>query len=336
MIKLYSMYDGWLITEITPLVKQVQWSGSVTQPARKITFTMAYPLTDDNQPRVQIGAGTLISVVENKKELFRGVVIDRSLNSTSQEESFTAIDYLRYFIESTDSMNIKSMFPEDVTKACCDKFAGMGITTGNIVTTGIAINRICSELSYYNIMMQCYTQVSKQNGLQYIPIMKADKLDVIYKGGSVADYTLQSLKSDPYKNNIISLTYKDTMERMINKVKIFDSNGNYYDYVEHTGLKDAYGLIQTTYQKEDDKDPYIVAKNKLYGFDYDISIEAVGNSDCITGYSVPTKVWYLDILSDCTLYINEDTHTWDCGTGKYTMSLTLSLSNRMDLQGVDN
>ena len=106
MIKLYSLYDGWLLTEITPLVKQVQWSGSITQPARKITFNMVYPITDDNQPRVQIGPGTLISIVDSDthKEIFRGQVIDRTLDSTNQEETFTVVDYLRFFMISKDSM----------------------------------------------------------------------------------------------------------------------------------------------------------------------------------------------------------------------------------------
>jgi hypothetical protein len=337
MIKLYSIYDGWLLTEITPMVKQVQWSGSVSQPARKISFTMSYPLTDDNQPRVQIGPGTLISVIEDSanKEIFRGQVVDRTLNSSSQEETFTVLDYLRFFMKSTDSMNIKNTLPEDVAITCCSKFESMGITTGNIVKTGIPVNRVCPNKSYYNIMMECYTQASKQNTFQYIPIMRADKLNIIYKGSIVQKHTLQSLRNNPYNNNIIGMTYKDTLENMVNKVKIFDSEGNYIDSVYNADLINSYGLLQDTYQKENDKDPYTVAGNKLYGFNHEITIEAVGNSDCITGYAIEAKIWYLDVLQDTILYINEDTHTWNCGTGEYTMSLTVSLGNRMDLQGVD-
>jgi hypothetical protein len=335
---IYSLYDGWLMTEITPLVKQVQWSGSITQPARKISFNMAYPITDDNQPRVQIGPGTLISIVnsDTHKEIFRGQVIDRTLDSTNQEETFTVIDYLRFFMISKDSMNVKNELPENVASKVCGNFSDMGIQEGSMVSTGISINRICSELSYYNIIMQCYTQAAKQNGLRYIPIMDADKFNVILKGTNVSNYTLQSLKSDPYNNNLINMSYKDSLEKMINKIKIFDSNGNYIDSVESTGLKDSYGLFQDTYKKEDDKDCYTVANNMLYGFDHEISVEAVGNINCITGYAIPVKIWYLDVLSNTALYINEDTHTWDCGTGKYTMKLTLSFNNIMDFQGVDS
>ena len=158
---------------------------------------------------------------------------------------------------------------------------------------------------------------------------------MLLKGAMVLNYILQSKREDPYNDNMLGMTYKDTIENMINKVQIFDAAGNYYGHVENTGFKDSYGVLQTTYTQEDDKDAVTVANNKLFGFSDEISIDAMGNSDCITGYAVQTQIWYLDMLSNCILYINEDTHTWECGTGKYTMKLTLSLTNKMDLQGVD-
>ena len=178
MIKVYSLYDGWLLTEITPVCKQVQLSASITQPARKCTFSMVYSLTDDNQPRVQIGPGTLIKIVEDStnKELFRGQVIDRTLNSANQEETFTCIDYMRFIMSSSTSMNIKNMTPESVAVKACSE---VNVLTGNIVVTNVPVKRVCPDMSYYNIIMQCYTQVSKQLGIQYIPLMQADKFNVI-------------------------------------------------------------------------------------------------------------------------------------------------------------
>ncbi|BCZ49438.1 hypothetical protein psyc5s11_55050 [Clostridium gelidum] len=334
MIRIYSLYDGWNLTDITPVCKSVELSASVDQPARKCSFSMIYSLSDNNQPRVQIGPGTLISIVEDgTKELFRGQVIDRTLNSSGQEETFNCIDYMRFIMSSSTSMNIKNMTPEDVAVKACSE---VNVLAGNIVATGIPINRVCPNTSYYNIVMQCYTQVSKQNGKQYIPMMQSDKFNVIEKGQVLSDYVLQSSKTDTYNNTMLGMTYKDSIESMINKVQIFDSDGNYLDSVEYSGLKDSYGTLQTTYEKEDDKDAITVANNKLCGFSDEISIDAIGSSDCITGYALKGKIWYLDILSDCTLYINEDTHTWDCGTGKYTMKLTVSLTNKMDLQGGDS
>jgi len=334
MIKIYSLYDGWNLTDITPVCKSIELSASVDQPARKCSFSMIYSLTDNNQPRVQIGPGTLISVIEDDYgEIFRGEVVDRTLGSSSQEETFTCYDYMRFIMKSSTSMNIKNISPESVAAKACEE---VNITPGDIISTGISINRICPDKTFYNIIMECYSEASKQNGKQYIPIMKSDKLNIIEKGQVISDYVIQSSKTDIYNNNLIDMNYKDSLENMVNRVKIFDSQANYVDEVVNSELVKNYGVFQTSYQVEDDKEYYNVAKNKLYGFDEEIELEALGNYSCITGYAVKTKIWYLGLLNNATVYINADTHNWECGTGKYTMKLTVSLSNKMDLQEVDS
>lgn len=334
MIKIYSLYDGWNLTDITPVCKSIELSASVDQPARKCSFSMIYSLTDTNQPRVQIGPGTLISVIEDDYgEIFRGEVVDRTLGSSSQEETFTCYDYMRFIMKSSTSMNIKNISPESVAVKACEE---VNITPGDMVSTGISINRICPDKTFYNIIMECYSEASKQNSKQYIPIMKSDKLSIIEKGQVISDYVIQSSKTDIYNNNLIDMSYKDSLENMVNRVKIFDSQANYVDEVVNSELVKNYGVFQTSYQVEDDKDYYNVAKNKLYGFNEEIELEALGNYSCITGYAVKTKIWYLGLLNNATVYINADTHTWECGTGKYTMKLTVSLSNKMDLQEVDS
>lgn len=334
MIKIYSLYDGWNLTDITPVCKSIELSASVDQPARKCSFSMIYSLTDNNQPRVQIGPGTLISVIEDDYgEIFRGEVVDRTLGSSSQEETFTCYDYMRFIMKSSTSMNIKNISPESVAVKACEE---VNITPGDMISTGISINRICPDKTFYNIIMECYSEASKQNGKQYIPIMKSDKLSIIEKGQVISDYVIQSSKTDTYNNNLIDMSYKDSLENMVNRVKIFDSQANYVDEVVNSELVKNYGVFQTSYQVEDDKEYYNVAKNKLYGFDEEIELEALGNYSCITGYAVKTKIWYLGLLNNATVYINADTHTFECGTGKYTMKLTVSLSNKMDLQEVDS
>lgn len=334
MIRIYSLYDGWCLTEITPICKQIQLSASISQPARKCTFSMVYSLTDENQPRVQIGPGTLIAIKDEAYgEIFRGQVIDRTMNSQNQEESFTCVDYMKFFMKSSTSMNVKNMTPEDVAYKACSE---LEIESEALALTNIPVKRLCPNMTYYNIIMQCYTQASKQNGKQYIPIMKGEKFNIIEKGQIVSNFTLQSDYYDTNNNTVLGLNYKDTIDNMINKVKIFDSENNYIDTIEEAELKSKYGVMQTTYTKEKDKDAYVVAQNKIFGFSDEISIEAMGEYSCITGYAVPVKIWYLGLLNNATAYINEDTHTWECGTGRYTMKLTLSLDNTMDLQGVDN
>ena len=147
MIKIYSLYDGWNLTDITPVCKSIELSASVDQPARKCSFSMIYSLTDNNQPRVQIGPGTLISVIEDDYgEIFRGEVVDRTLGSSSQEETFTCYDYMRFIMKSSTSMNIKNISPESVAAKACEE---VNITPGDMISTGISINRICPDKTFY-------------------------------------------------------------------------------------------------------------------------------------------------------------------------------------------
>jgi hypothetical protein len=68
----------------------------------------------------------------------------------------------------------------------------------------------------------------------------------------------------------------------------------------------------------------------LYGLETDITVDALGCIDCITGYGVACQVFYLTTMQNNVLYIDTDTHTWDMQNGGYTMELTLNISNLMD------
>jgi len=71
----------------------------------------------------------------------------------------------------------------------------------------------------------------------------------------------------------------------------------------------------------------------LAGIQQDVTIPALGNWDCRTGYTINTEIFYISNLQNAVMYIDGDTHTWEPGTGKYTMSLNLSYKNQMDSKG---
>src|SRR5665648_496857 len=65
----------------------------------------------------------------------------------------------------------------------------------------------------------------------------------------------------------------------------------------------------------------------------ELTFPALGNWDCRTGYAVNTEIFYVSTLQNAVMFIDGDTHTWEPGTGKYTMSLNLSFGNKMDSKG---
>lgn len=325
MIKIFSLYDQYLITDITKYCKTVQISGDTNQCARKLDLTLVYSIYDKNQPNTQIGCGTLVWVVDDVEgEIFRGIVFNRELSSTN-ETKVTAYDYLIYFLKSKASYNFNSASPEIIVKKVCEE---VGVETGDVEPTGININLIVQGQSLYDIMMKAYTQVSKQNGKKYIPVMNGKKLEIIEKGKILSAYTLDT------DINIIQANYSDNMDNMINKVKIEDENGNTTGIVESSDWVKIFGTFQEVYKVEENQDSNAIARNMLHAVDNQISIEALGNIKCRTGYGVNVKIPWLDITSKgISMYIDSDSHTWEVGSGKYTMQLTLNFKNTMDEKG---
>ena len=328
MIKLYSLYNG-VATDITDVIKSISCTGDKAQAARKLDITLTYPIWDRNQPRTQITTGTKVWLLLSGQEIFRGIVWDRTLNSASEDMPLVAYDYLIYLTKSKVTFNFTNITPEDATAKICSE---LGIEVGDLANTGITVNRLISQKTGYEAIMEMYTQASKTNGNKYIPVMDGAKLSVIEKGNIVADYTLRS-RLDGVGNNMLGTSYRDTMDGMINKVKIYDDKNNYVGEVSNDSQVNNYGLLQDNYTKEADKDSGVVANGMLKGIQQDVTIPALGNWECRTGYAVNTEIFYIDNLQNATMFIDGDTHTWEPGTGKYTMSLNLSYKNAMDSKG---
>jgi len=266
-------------------------------------------------------------MLKDGKEIFRGVVWVRGLKSSSEELSFTTYDYLIYLTKSKVTFNFKNITPEAATVNICKE---LGITVGTLASTGIKINLLIAQKTGYEAIMQMYAQASKTSGKKYIPVMNGIMLDVIEKGKVIADYVLTT-QLDGIGNNIGDVDYQDTMDNMINKVKVYNDKNVYVGEVLNQSSIDDNGLIQDNYTKEADKNYTTVATGLLNGIDQIPTIsDVIGNWECRTGYAIKSNIFYLDILKNAVLYIEGDTHTWEVATGKYTMSLNLSFKNIME------
>lgn len=321
MIRIYGLYNN-VTTEITPFSKTIVLSASTTQPSRKLEATIGYPIYDVNQPKLEVCAGYIIWIIDDiKGEIFIGMVTEREIDSDTEELIFTAYDFMYHLLKSKASHNFQKVTPEQAVSIVCSE---AGVATNIIAKTGIPISRIVKNKSLYNIIMECYTEASEQNNKKYVPIMQSNKLSVIEKGQIVAGYTL---KVDA---NVTKIQYKDSIDSMVNRVKVYDSNGNYLSKVENTDWINAFGVLEDSYEVDTSKDTNTTAKNMLYGLDTDILADGLGNVDCITGYAIACKVFYLSTMQNAVLYIDTDKHTWDMTNGGYTMELTLTISNLMD------
>ena len=168
--------------------------------------------------------------------------------------------------------------------------------------------------------MQAYTQAHQQNGKQYRVTAKKGLLNVEEMGKVVCEIALTE------DSNITSSQYKETLTNMVNKVRIYDGEGNPAGVVQNDEDVKKYGVFQQVYTKEEGKDPNTVAKSLFKGVEKTFTLNCVNLNEAVTGAGA--------IVSDSStglsgvVWIDADTHTWSNGVA--TMSLTVTLKQMMD------
>lgn len=327
MIRVYIIYYGKTI-EITSLCQSVKISGSITNVCRELEITMGYGVYNTNIPRVDLNAGTLIWATLDNTEIFRGKIIEDSLK-TDNTLTFQAFDYAWYLKQNEVTFNFSNTTAEDATKAILDK---IGVPYSYIYPTGIAINQLIAKKDAYSAIMELYTQVAKQTGQKFYLFADQGKILVTTVGGKTVPTIIRPCTNGLPNGNLLSFEYTETMENMVNRVEVYDSNNNLITTVESdSSIKNYYGLIQKNYTQEDDKDYNIVANGMLHNLDLDIKCQVIGNyNEFFMGSGVKVQIPWISNVKDTVMYITSDSSTWDIGTGTYIQDLTLSLEKIMD------
>ncbi len=308
--------------DVTQLVKSIVWSGDYQQVARKLEVNIAASPTDAFLPSVSITSGSMIRFFDDDdNELFRGYIFSKEKTSSSSELQLTAYDGLYYLVKSKASYNFKKMTAEAVTRKVAGDF---GIPVGDVAETGISLSFIVDAQTIYDIIMQAYTSAGSQNGKAYMPEMSEGSLDIIEKGSLAADYLL----SDDL--NVSESQYEESIEDVIDRVRIYDDNGNQIGMVQNAEWIKNYGILQDSYKKESGKDATAAARSMLKGIECTSTITALGNTDCITGRAVFVKEPFSGLIG--MFYIDTDEHTWE--NGQYTMQLKINLKNVMDAKAM--
>lgn len=323
MLRIFKNYDG-RVTEITSMLQSVNLSRSLTEVSRKLECTMLYPIQDIYQPHFQVGASTKVWVTLDNKEIFRGVVIDRSISS-NDTLSFTAFDYGWYLNKNKVTYNFSNTTADRAVRQILKE---IGIEANKITESNIKLRWLIAQKSVYDAIMELYTQVSKQTKKKYFICMSGTKVNVVELGSKLTNHTINK-DTEP---NLINFEYKDSMQNVVNRVKIYDDKNNYKSLIEDKKSITRYGIIQDNIVKEKDKDSTVIARNMLKGLEKEVTCTVLGNWDYRTGYAAKVNIRDIESLRNVLMYIIEDSHTWDMSTGTYTTDLTLSYYKKMDIK----
>lgn len=309
------------ISDITEVVSSVLWGGSVSQAAR--TAEIAIPNAPDDKNignlSLNIGVGDMIKLYEKGSEIFFGEVQTADKLSEYGTVTYSCMDLLVHLLRSTAVYNFENTTAEDITQKVCADFQ---IETGEVAASKVPIKKMIVDGStIYDIIMQAYTKASRQTGELYICRMNGSKLSVKIKGTEVENFIL----AEEY--NITNSTYQETIENMVNVVKVYDDTGKQIGEVKKDEWVEKYGIYQQTYQKESGINEVEAATNMLTGIEKQVTLDGInGDLNCIAGNAV--QVWDKATGLKGVFWIDSDTHTWE--NGIHIMNLDLNFKNLMD------
>ncbi|MDF3002978.1 MAG: hypothetical protein K0Q48_3097 [Bacillota bacterium] len=305
--------------DISQLVPSISLSGEFQQCARTLEFSMVASATDTNLPVVSCELGNKVTVVFDGLELFNGIVFSKHKSTSGSSINVTCFDYGIYLKRNEAVYKFPNWTPEAITKRICADF---GITPGRIATTGVKISRNFIGVDLYSMIQTAYTIASAKTGKKYQIRFRGLELDVIEKG----------MANDPLilsgGRNLISASTTESIENMINQVRIYNSKDQLIDTKENSEAVKLYGRLQSYLRKADHEDAAKEAEKILTDYDVSqkISVENLGSPLNITGNAVIVQEPYTGLYG--LFYIDNDVHTWT--NGQYYNKLVLNFENMMD------
>ncbi len=307
--------------DITEYVSDMSWGGSKSEVARKLELKVVNAPLDKNITPLIIDLADPVYLFEDdgKTELFRGFVVDREASSVTGTVTYTAYDLLYYTLKSNATYNFSGKTAEAITQMVC---RDMEIPTGELASTGISQKLIVQNVSIYEIIMRAYTQAYQQNGVSYRVVAKLGCLNVEEMGKVVCEIELTE------DSNITSSQYKESLNGMVNKVKIYDGEGNQTGVVQNDEDVTKYGIFQQTYTKEEGKDPTTTAKSMFKSVEKTFTLNCVNFNGAVTGAGAVVRDSSTGLSG--VVWIDSDTHSWSNGVA--TMTLTLTLKQMMDVK----
>jgi 3D (Asp-Asp-Asp) domain-containing protein len=310
------LINGTENIDITQLVKNVTWSGSYQQACRKLEFSLLASPYDKSIPTVKIECGYMVRLLEEDNELFRGYIQSRNLSYSGNSVEYMALDGGTYVHRNELVYNFKNQTAESIaSKVCSD----LGISIGNLASTGISMDKKFFGVSGYDIIMTAYTYASTKTNKKYMCTMDKGQLNIIEKGEITLELNFEN------GSNILDSNFSEDISNMVNKVKVYNGDEQEVKVISNSNDMESYGTFTKILKLEDGKDADAEAKKELKSIERKASITGFGDSSCKSGYGVKVKDAYTNLVG--LFYIDEDVHTWE--NGIYKVDLTLAFENMM-------
>ncbi len=316
-IKLQVHIKDGAIYNITDIVEKVTWSGDYKSPSRTLEFSIVQSASDINFRQIDIPIASTVCFYVDDKEIYRGMIINRSKDSSNNSISFVSKDMGFLLTQSEVSYNFKDKLVEDIAKQV---FNDNKLAIGNIPKTNVKYTKMFIGVTGYDTIMSAYTEASKTTKKKYMIEANIDKFNVIEKGTITLNVMFEE------GSNLINTSFSESMENVKNKVLVVDQYGNKIsEKVDDKIFKDVGVIMQKVIQQQENSTVDIESEFK--GIEQTCSLKGYGDVTCITGRGVKVKDNYTGLVG--LFYIDTDKHNWD-SNGNYEIDLDLNFQNIMD------
>ena len=308
--------------DITNACARVEWSGDCAESGRKLSldYLNAPYDTDLKLPAIACGDRITAYLEDGKNPIFTGYLYAVEHSSQIGTITYTAYDAIHQMTKSRTTRNFKNTTPEEIAALICRE---AGLASGDLFQTGTPIpSMLCSDMSYYDIIMAAYTKAHAATGDNYfLSVDGVNRVSVRRAEWIISGFSL----SDAV--NITESDIQESVDDIVNRVDVYSEKGEKIGTVEDAGSIGAYGLFQATYQQEEGTDTATAARSELKVTpSQSIKISAVGDVHCLSGYFVKVKDTATGLSG--RYFIRSDNHTWE--NGVHQMELDISFDAIMD------
>lgn len=304
------------------LVESAEWSGDVTQAARKLDVSFINTVDGRTQAK-KIEHGRELRLVYDGRELFRGVIFAHRIDDRGRMTA-TAYDENTYLTRNYDTRRFANAKASDIVRRLCGDF---GIAVGTIADTGYVIPKlILRDKSLWEMMITALTYTQKQTGRRFIITSREGRLHLHERKDQVVRWLIESGR------NITNASYSQSIEDMRTQVKVIGGDPEKAPVIA-TAKDDAliarFGIMQHLENVDPDMTRSQVEQRakqllvELGTIDDNAQVTALGNPDVIAGSAVYARESMTGIVGG--YYVSADHHTF--ARGNHTMTLTLSATD---------
>lgn len=323
MIIKYKANDGTDV-DMSNVVEKINWSGSRIQVARVLEFSYVQDGRDALLPVHSLSCGqTIYGYDESGILQFQGNIYSVERNTEGSLITIRCYDNLFILCKSKTTKKFVNVLAEDIVRSVC---AELGVKVGKLPISDKKLSFIASEKTGYQIIMMAYTQLSKTTNKKYQPIMTGDLLDIIEKGSLI-----ETFEANQYVNTNDS-TYRESIENMVNSIRITDEQGNLIGYQQNVDDIKKYSQIQDVYKTNPKVNTQEAVKAMLKGPEQTGVLELLGDYAVKSSYSIKINDSIVNLTGQ--FWIKSDHHLFS--DGNHTMKVEIEFENLMNEEKVED